>query len=174
MFFLHFALVFYETPERGKLARQVESCWRSSDRWRWFLLPLKVLKLALEDSWMFIHILITFLWAHWKYLFLIALSFCQVCNPFNHLSRTFCFGCGLRSFWENPIKSGTGVLRWVSGGEGSPDYLCSWYLNTLALCIILHLHTWFPGSYSTKDLPTLTRHRGFWIPVIEIHQHIKI
>ena len=23
---LHFALVFYETPERGKLARQVESC----------------------------------------------------------------------------------------------------------------------------------------------------
>ena len=26
MFFLHFALVFYETPERGKLARQVESC----------------------------------------------------------------------------------------------------------------------------------------------------
>lgn len=116
MFFLHFALVFYETPERGKLAHRVESCWRSSDRWRWFLLPLKVLKLALEDSWMFIHILITFLWAHWKYLFLIALSFCQVCNPFNHLSRTFCFGCGLRSFWENPIKSawsGTGVLRWV-------------------------------------------------------------
>ena len=23
---LHFTLVFYETPERGKLARQVESC----------------------------------------------------------------------------------------------------------------------------------------------------
>ena len=26
IFHLHFALVSYETPERGKLARQVESC----------------------------------------------------------------------------------------------------------------------------------------------------
>ena len=54
--FFHFALVFYEPPERGKLARRVESCWRSSGRWRWFLLPLKVLKLALEGSWKYDHI----------------------------------------------------------------------------------------------------------------------
>ena len=54
IFHLHFALVFYETPERGKLAHRVESCWRSSDRWRWFLLPLKVLKLALEGSWKYV------------------------------------------------------------------------------------------------------------------------
>ena len=71
------------------------------------------------------YILITFFMSPLKYPFLIAWGFCQVCNPFSHLSRTFCFGCGLRSFWGNPIKSawsGTGVLRWVSGGEGSPDY----------------------------------------------------
>ena len=69
------------------------------------------------------YILITFFMSPLKYLFLIAWGFCQVCNPFSHLSRTFCFGCGLRSFWENPFKSAwswTGVLRWVSGGEGSP------------------------------------------------------